>query len=573
MKRETKFLHRMVFSYTLVFSVIFLLIMGLLYVILLGNHREEARLNNQMLINQPLRQLDRFFAEMDNVAYKAMTNVTLIQKFAVLRDEDHPGNYYDANVLDSIDTASVLAGINDRFAPARRISVYNDKGDFISSGVIVDRQKVHEVLKNRDVAGMMKSLSSSDRDYIISHPQKDGWSDYFKSEYFTLTRPVMNIYSRDAVGIVEVQRDRLMLEEYLRFSPDRPLSLNIYDEAGAPVMLAGSGEDVVVASATSEAYGWTIELLEPSSVMRGESLRLLGMVALVWLLLCVAVFMVINLIAGRMTKPLTDLTEAVKELNVSDPQEIHVYGAEIDEIMALESAFNQMLERLTLSADQEKKSFLLAMQAQMNPHFLYNVLSVINALALENKSEVIVKVCGNLSGMLRYSSSYARGSATMREELGHTIDYLKLMKARYDYMFHYSVHLDESLAGETIPKLIVQPLCENCFTHAFSNREPPYRVDIRVERVPQGWTIRVTDNGAGFDEQARLRALERTNHASYEDLNKMQIGGLGLVSSVVRLKLFTGKRVACDIQSSEQSGSSVVITVYDGDAAGREAVT
>lgn len=565
MKKEKKFLHRMVFLYTLVFCAIFLVIMGLLYYILASSNREEARLNYQMLVNQPLKQLDRFFSEMDNVAYKVMTNEFLLQQFSMLQNEDNPENenHYETNILDSIDTATALAGVNSRITPVRRISAYNDKGDFISSGAIVDRKKAKEEIgRRREVTLLMARFRNPELNYLISRPQPDRWSDYFKSRYITLTRPIMNEYSRVVVGIVEVQQNLSVLEDYMRMQPEKPFSIDVYDENGEPVIRGGGDGDVVVATATSEAYHWRIDLLEPKSVMQTESLRLLLIMLLTWLSVSGVMLLVINLIARQVTRPLTDLAAAVRGTSMSELREIHVKSARIAEIEALETAFNQMMERLTLSASQEKKSFLLAMQAQMNPHFLFNVLSVINAMALENKSNVVVNICGNLSGMLRYSASYVKGVATVREELSHTVAYLDLMKSRYDYMFHYTVQIDDNLAEVVIPKLVIQPLCENCFTHAFADREPPYHMDIRIAPITGGWTISVTDNGAGFDDDVRLQILQRANNASYEDLNKMQIGGLGLVSSVVRLKLFTGRRIECDIRNASV-GSTIIITIYD----------
>jgi sensor histidine kinase YesM len=162
--------------------------------------------------------------------------------------------------------------------------------------------------------------------------------------------------------------------------------------------------------------------------------------------------------------------------------------------------------------------------------------------------------------MLRYSSSFVQSTATVREELWHAKAYLEIMKSRYDYMITCSISMDEALADISIPKLIIQPLCENCFTHAFASIEPPYRVGIKVEGTPEKWSIRVDDNGEGFSAKARMRILERANNSSYEDLNRMQIGGLGLISSVVRLKLHTQRRIECEILEASP-GSSVIIAI------------
>jgi len=298
-------------------------------------------------------------------------------------------------------------------------------------------------------------------------------------------------------------------------------------------------------------------------VMRAQQWNLFKTIILTWVILNLAVFAIICLISMRIAHPLTDLTAAVEQIIPGALQRVHANDSGIYEITALEASFNNMLERLTLSMNQEKQAFLLAMQAQMNPHFLYNVLSVINAVALEGKSAVVADICGNLSFILRYSSSYVDSTATIAEELRFTAEYLELMKARYDYMFSYSVQVEDDLKSVTIPKLIIQPICENCFTHAFSNMEPPYRIAIQVERIPDGFIIRVTDNGCGFQEALRLTITERANNAGYGDLTNMQIGGLGLLSSVVRLKLLTGKQVRCDIRNMDSGGSCVEISILE----------
>ena len=261
-----------------------------------------------------------------------------------------------------------------------------------------------------------------------------------------------------------------------------------------------------------------------------------------------------------MTKPLTTLTTEVSKINIAQPEKLEPISTKVNEILALEEAFNRVLDQLTFSMEQEKKSFLLAMQAQMNPHFLYNVLSVMNALALEEKNEEIGMICSNLSGMIRYSSSFEQSTATVEEELEHTKAYLELMKARYDDHFEYSIEVDPDLKEYCLPKLVIQPICENAFNHPFADREPPYILQVKVGKEADGWSIRVADNGTGFEKKVQERVMERANHAGYEDLNQMQIGGLGLVSSVLRIKMVTRQQTRCEI--TDQPGGGAVVTIY-----------
>ncbi|MDR1642268.1 MAG: histidine kinase [Clostridiales bacterium] len=560
-KQDQKLLHKMVYTYTLFFSVIFLLVMGFLYIALAMSSLKEASLSSQMLVRQPLAQLERYISETDDVAYKVMTNAALIKVLAELREENNPSNHFSKNVLDNIDTASVIAAQNSRVSPMRRIIVYNDLGDFISSGAIVDPEAVPRVLNRRSPSAMMDRFRKGELDWSVSLPKKDEWMSYFTDDYITLTRPVMNAYSRDVVGIVEVQQNKRLLEDLLRLAPDKPLLVNIYSESGEPVVLGQAEGNEVVATAVSTLCNWSVELLEPASARKGMLARLAAIMLVAWLLLDLAVYLIIGKISKGISKPLSELAEAVEAIAPGSQGRVAVDSRGIAEIGAVESAFNNMLERLTLSMEQEKKSFLLAMQAQMNPHFLYNVLSVANAMALKGRSDIVVKICANMSSMLRYASSYVTGSATLKEELEHTLAYLELMKSRYDYMFSYEANMDQPLEEVVVPKLIIQPICENCFTHSFSRMEPPYRISIQISGTPKSWKVRVEDNGCGFDEKKREQIVERANNASYSDLNRMGIGGLGLVSSVARLRLLTGLQATCAITGIDGGGSAVEIFI------------
>lgn len=553
-RRRDRFLYRMVAAYTLVFSLILISIFTILYFILVGAEQSRSELNHQIVVEQPLKQVERFVDEMDDIAYKAMTNQELIATFSFLRQdgqnpETKDGNYFTVDVMTDIDTASLLAGLNRGVTPSWRLSAYNNYGDFISTGATVNRDIVSDVLYRRGVENLMQTFrdkyetANGDPGYLLYPPQIDPWSGWYKSQYVSLIRPIMNVFSGDVVGLVEVQQNLSQLREYLRLSENANLAINLYDQYDRPILVEGTTEHVIVAQAVSEKCGWRVELLEEASVMRATKMRYLQLLFVVWVSLTVVMGIVVGIIATRISRPLTTLTDEVRQLDIANPQKIPPVPTKIDEIIALQVGFNQVLNSLTFSMDQEKKAFLLAMQAQMNPHFLYNVLSVINAVALEGRSDDVVNICANLSGMLRYSSSYTEGMATVRQEVEHTREYLELMKARYAHLFYYTIEVDPALENTTIPKLVIQPICENAFTHPFAKMEPPYKLAIRVKAEENGWSITVVDNGDGFDEAERKRVLDKANNTGYDDLNQLKIGGLGLASTVLRLKLLTKKHV------------------------------
>lgn len=557
----------MVVSYTVVFSVILAVMLIAIHSILRSNQRHQAALNHQLLVTQPLKQVERFLGEMDDIAYKTMTNQHLISQYAALREENDPENHFLLDVMDDVDTASVLAGLGRGMSSVWRLSTYNHLGDYLCNGATADKSRVSQSLQMRGPEGLMVAFATGKYDFLILAPETDFWSDYYTSEYISFLRPIMNPYSRDAVGVVEVQQNVSLLQSYIGEFVEADLIVNVFTDKGEPVVLnQNSSRYTIVASAVSEQYGWRVELLEANAVREKTEQDLFWLLFFVWVTLSLLILLVIFIISTRMAKPLTSLTKAVEGINIAEPRRLPPVSTNIGEINALQDAFNQVLESLTFSMDQEKKSFLMAMQAQMNPHFLYNVLSVINAVALENDTQMVVAICSNLSSMLRYSSSYEKGIATVAEEVAYTKEYLGLMKARYDYMFQYKLWVDPALAGVTIPKLVIQPICENAFTHPFANMEPPYKLDVRVQMEPNGWSIQVTDNGQGFAPNLKKEMIDRANNAKYEDLNKLQIGGLGLVSTVLRLKLLTRRRVECQIEDALPRGATVKILIFEEEA-------
>ena len=139
-----------------------------------------------------------------------------------------------------------------------------------------------------------------------------------------------------------------------------------------------------------------------------------------------------------------------------------------------------MLLRINKSISFEMRAYLRALQSQMNPHFLYNMLSAIVESGEEENSPRTVAMCMKLTEMMRYIADYNNDRVSFEAELQHARNYLDLMKERYEERFSYEIHADADALPILVPKLIVQPLAENCFKHGFSGCKPPWRIEIRA---------------------------------------------------------------------------------------------
>jgi len=495
-----------------------------------------------------------------------MTNEMLIKKFSDLRDEADDSNHYATNILDAIETSSILRNITGIRSDVFRVAVYNNYGDFVSSGAVVDNTEINKKLNDYQVEEMMNDFAKGKKDYILLKPALDNWSTTFKSDYISLIRPIMNVYSHDVVGIVEVQKNKETLIASVYLDENSNKKINIYNEQNQVVVSEPDSENYrVVAGATSNSYGWRIELLEHRSVLWIHLLQVFFSVTVGGLVIIILVRYIVDRITKKIVQPLETLRLSVENADITNLTQVDIENLDIEEVYSVANSFNTLMENITLLMEQEKKAYLFALQAQMNPHFLYNVLSIVNAAAIEGSSDTVIDIVGNLSDMLRYSSSFENSVANLKDEVRYAEQYLELMKARYAEMFTYQIEVEDSIIDEIVPKLVVQPLFENCFRHGFSDIEPPYRIKTKIQAEKNGWSIEVCDNGKGFSTSERKSLIKKAEEVELADLNDMQIGGLGVLSCIVRIRIVTGKKVALQITDIKPKGARLKLTVVSND--------
>jgi len=244
----------------------------------------------------------------------------------------------------------------------------------------------------------------------------------------------------------------------------------------------------------------------------------------------------------------------------------------IDEITALDRSFMSLKERLDQSIQRELDSRTLwmrarfdSLQAQVNPHFINNILTVIAGRGLELGDEVIGEICDGVASMLRYSTSTTEEFVTVGEELAHLGNYLFLMKQRLEDRLTYSIEVDPAIRGARIPKIVFQQIAENSLTHGYKNKGGPIKLTVRGALVPEGrWLVELTDNGEGI-EDATLEKLNKNLRTLRDDPRNsvlewgLKIGGLGLINLYARLYLFYDGDVDWGIENRAEGGVRVTL--------------
>lgn len=230
----------------------------------------------------------------------------------------------------------------------------------------------------------------------------------------------------------------------------------------------------------------------------------------------------------------------------------------ISELRTLDTAFDEMALRVhglmqRQMADQRSlhRAELELLQAQINPHFLYNTLDSIAILAEDERAEDVITMVTSLSTFFRNSLSRGEDVISLGAECAQVRSYLEIQQIRYSDILRYDIDVPAELLDCRVPKLILQPLVENALYHGVKNRRGMGHITVTGEAVEGGMLLRVTDNGAGMDE-TQVRELQS---GLYEDKHT----GLGLVNVHKRIRLYCGSEYGLSFESAPGQGTTVTV--------------
>ena len=211
-------------------------------------------------------------------------------------------------------------------------------------------------------------------------------------------------------------------------------------------------------------------------------------------------------------------------------------------------------EQVTREQKQLRKAEFELLQAQINPHFLYNTLDAIVWSAEAGNQKQVVKMVGSLSEFFRSSLNKGKELVRVREELSHARSYLEIQQIRYQDILSYEIDVPEELFEYEIPKITVQPIVENALYHGIKNRRGGGKITITGQESESDYRLIVTDDGMGMDSE---RLNEITRGLSDKAPEDAKIYGLYNVNE--RIRLFYGEEYGISIESEYDRGTTVTI--------------
>lgn len=276
--------------------------------------------------------------------------------------------------------------------------------------------------------------------------------------------------------------------------------------------------------------------------------------------LMVGLFLLIsNKVAAGNARFIDELLYAVKQCQ-SGNIDYRINSQTFEEFQTLYDEFNQMMSEIhillkhnTELTERKRQMEIKQLEEQFNPHFVFNIMEAIRYEILIDRKQASQMVV-SFANLMRYSINYGYAQVPLRVDITYVTDYLALQKMRYNKRLTYSIAIGEELLDYKVPKLIIQPIVENCISHGAENVEC---IDIHIAGRMSGDVMEITvaDNGAGMEEEKLNRIKAQL---SREDIQPEHIG---LYNAHRALKLLYGEDYGLQIESQIQKGTKVTIRI------------
>jgi len=280
------------------------------------------------------------------------------------------------------------------------------------------------------------------------------------------------------------------------------------------------------------------------------------------LMMLIAILIIIILsifIARQISRPVQQLESSMRQVTAGNLEtRISIYSSE-REVRALTKSFNHMVSRIQkLIKENEKeqelkrKSDLDALQAQINPHFLYNTLDSVVWMAECDQNDEVIQMVNALAMLFRISTSGGKNMITLEDELNHARNYMLIQQHRYTDKFDFEIEVEDAIKELLVPKIILQPLIENSIYHGVRYLVDPGIIKITAEVKDDLVYIYIFDNGNGMTEDELENIWNKKPKKNR---------GVGIRNVRDRIQLMMGKEYGLSYISKKEEGTTAIITL------------
>ena len=516
---------------------------------------DKEKLNLQSYLQQSVSSMDRTLDGYNSLSDYIAFDRTLAEAFSM--EYGTPYEQYE-QLTQKVDP--ILRSSSYFHGGMQRITIYTD------NGMVKHDTTVAPVSEIEETDWYQKTLEHPGLNWFVNYPEKTLFSArklafsgaregvnilYMDVDYQKLFTPYAETLISECGLYITDQEGKLVFEES-RFSGKNQNYDLTYSEF-LEQRDRGSA-DYTILCEQSNTTGWTVWLYQPVG-LAGESMRPIGVMAGVTILICIfaavlAYFITSGMVSGRIER-LTCLMQEVQEGSM----DMQVGSDDRDEIGMLYRGFGSMMKRIRTLINEvylgkitQKEAELKALQAQINPHFLYNTLSLINWKALAAGEEDISRMTLAMSAFYRTALNRGRNVLQVEAELSNTRAYLEIQSMLHDGDFDYEIEVQPEILQCESLNLILQPLVENAIHHGIEEK-----TDGRGKISVRGWKedncvwFMVEDNGVGMEQEVADKILT------------MESKGYGVRNVDERIRLCYGEKYAMKVESVVGKGTKMTI--------------
>lgn len=485
--------------------------------------------------------------------------------FTELVDKD---NDIVANVILATSNGNVFSDINSRQYSYNTFinTEYREK-------TIKDKNKL--VFVNSSVQDKYFSMARSFYYTASSNPEdmQVGIGSEDKNDYSTIVFLLKKSYIEDLVkGAVQRHKASILIldedgdlvfktgmiqdnaiNEYIKYAKS-----NKMDDKGS-YDFKRSGYNLIVNYEKIKYSDWHIVMVYNENILFQDAASILEIITFSVIIALFLTIVISYYVSRTVVKPIRKLVNVMVN-TVENDMEVHYTTKYNDEIAYLGKAFNKMIvqirEMIHDIKKQEKlkrKEELKALQAQINPHFLYNTLDMVYLLAKAEKNDKVADIIADLGDFFRLSLNKGEDITTVNNEIEHAIRYLSIQKTRWNKKFDYEVTVQEDLRSKNVPKLVLQPLVENSLVHGLYNIDYKGIIKINVYSNNDKIIFSVEDNGIGIEKDVaeKIKVGEKVEKSK---------SGYAIRNVYERIKLYTGEEHNIDIKQKEEGGTIALIS-------------
>lgn len=566
--------------YKLMLLMLSVMILPLLILIMFSinvsqsNFEKEVVNSNEARINLAGKYLDEKLTESDNILFASLIDEKLIPSISQINDENIPLNF------------STLAYIQDKL-----FSIYYGNKHVNSVSIYAKESQTVYSLKEADFkVSKINQLNGTAWSNLGVRPNYS-FESKLPNQGFSLTRSIIRFENRKIVGGISLEMNWNIIDSVIEMLESEPeSSVFVIDRQGHILYNPNLGKKTSVDfqkivkqmndSNKNISYlkmnkGYVffkkafnnkvaiVKVVPESMLLNGVTKTLIVGIIISALSILLTVILSI-VISVRTTNPIIKLVNAMNEVGENNLN-VSIETERKDEIGLLEKRFSSMVYRINELINKEYKSEIetrnaqfMALQAQINPHFLYNTLQLVGGMAVTHKAEEIYSVISALSDMFRYITGKQGNLVLIDREIEHIKNYLYIQNIRFEGKVQTDLYIEEGTEANTIPLLTIQPIVENVFNHGFEQKKGLWKLSIDVQKVFDDIEITITDNGVGIPKEKLDDLMEQMKGIPYSLNTK---GSIGIKNVAARIRLYFGNDYGLDISSTVGKGTIVVIRI------------